>query len=259
MAKLTKKEILLNIVVPIGTFLLGLAATILFTIFDPSLDRGVIAKNKSEGKYQKKVQELPSVESFLNYLHIIETKDTSEMWNHMTLDHQRACGSKENLFYWYYLTSSYDVKYVIPISEDHFYVFLRYEDDVMGDEVSNIKQFTNSKKLSELIKCDTLPSVVLSEIYDFLDSRFEIKDTNQVKQEIINHVSSMTMQKMVTQDWRFPMYIADKLKLKPKQERDRNHIDQKQGHYLVSEVMMEEEGDVWKVKKMGTIAMSRWR
>ncbi len=254
--KLSKKDIWLNIIFPLCTFFGGILVSFLLSIIVHETETKIIQENKIDGYHQTQIKKIPYIQSFFKYLTSIENKDESQIWNHMTHDLQNSYGHPRNLKYAYYLTNNYDVKYIIPISENHFYVFLRFEDDVVGKEVENIKSYSDTK-LANLIS-DSLPSALQAEVYQFIDNRFVIDNSNQVQNEISNHLNKMTMKEFVNQDWRFPLNIASKLQLAPK-PLNSNCYNYRQGHYMISEVIMENENDIWKVKKFETIAISRWK
>lgn len=97
-----------------------------------------------------------------------------------------------------------------------------------------------------------------TEIYQFIENRFIVDNPDEVRNEIGRHLSKMTIRDFVTQDWRFPLNIASKLHLAPR-HLNRSCYDYRQGHDMISEVIMEKEDGMWKVKKFETIAISRWK
>lgn len=256
MMKFDGKEILTDFVVPFVTFVLGIIISFLLSRFVPDSETKLIRKNKSNGYYQSQIKQLPYIQSFFEYLTFIENKDTLQIWNHMTHDYQNSFGYSGNLKYAYYLTNNYDVKYIIPISENHFYVFLRFEDDVIGKEVENIKKYNNTQITK--LNTDSFPPALQTEIYQFIENRFIVDNPDEVRNEIGRHLSKMTIRDFVTQDWRFPLNIASKLHLAPR-HLNRSCYDYRQGHDMISEVIMEKEDGMWKVKKFETIAISRWK
>ena len=256
MLQLSMKEWLLNIVLPTLIFLGGLVGSFVLGRIVPETDSNIIRKNKIEGNNQKAIKKLPSVQAFQEYLSYIVKKDTVQIWNHMSQTYQKSFGSPYKLLYSYYLTKEYQINYIIPISDDHFYAFMRFEDDVISEEVMNIKSYANNS-LHNLAK-DTIRKNLSDEVFKFINRRFLIDDPDSVKSNISDYISNMTLNDYVTQDWRFPIHIATALHLPPK-KLERNKQNLSQGHEMVCEVEMEFDENVWKVKKFETIAISRWK
>lgn len=270
----TKKavKVILNITMPLIVFLLGvLLATCL-----PEKQSTLVRKNQSGGENQAAITKLPPVKSFLEYLHYVENKDIEKMWDNSSYYRKRDLRSKDDLVYDYYLTSNYEVQYIIPIGEGNrlseispiaertfsFYVLYRYEDDVcIAGEVDELKSFHNIglKKLCDSTYFEPLFDPVVEEVYEYVDRRFVIDSTENVKNKLREYMLNMTMKEYVTQDWRFPVLFVKQLQLPPKQiDRIPDSPYQKLGHSMLSEVVMLEEDGVWKLSLFRTIAISRW-
>lgn len=255
MINLTKKELFLNVVFPFLTFVLGIVVSFVLSRIVPETEDKIIRKNKIDGYNQKIIKEIPSIQAFQDYLSYIENKDTAQIWEHMSQGYRNSFGTPKNLLYSYYLTDNYNVKFIVPINENKFFVYMRFEDDVIKNEIINIKKFINTPINSIN---DSMLNVLYKEIYRYIDRRFVIEDEDFVKDRIKEHVSKKTMHEFVAQDWRLPIHIATELQL-PLKSLDRKVVDYKQGHDMICEVEMESDNDIWKVKKFEMIAISRWK
>lgn len=256
MESLSKKEVVLSIIIPFVTFVLGIVVSFMLSRFVPESEDKIIRNNKVNGYNQQQIRKLPYINAFLEYLSYIEKKDTTQIWNHMAYSFRKSFGTPKSLLYLYYLTNCYEMKYIIPISEGHFYVCMKFEDDMIYKEVKNLKKFNNTQ-LRDIIK-DTLPKALQKEVFCIIDSRFDVDSPEYVKKEIYDYMLGMTMNEYVTQDWRFPMIIASKLQLEPKNFGQRQY-DYRNGHNMVCDVEMSQEDGIWKVKKFETIAIARWK
>lgn len=253
--KVTKKEVMLNIVIPIISFVLGVVVSVLITFYIPEQDDKIVRKNRIGGNNQMKIKEMPAVHSFEEYLHYIERKDTARMWNLCTFSWQRHFMNAGNMLYQFYLTSKYEVKYIIPKSDNSFYVYLRFEDEVFEDEVERLKKFHNTRLSEVSIEGDF--EQVLDETFEFVNNRFIIDNEEIIKEELKDYMMNMTIRDYVTQDWRFSMNFAQNFHLPMKQE-DHTRITVRQGHDMICEVEMIKDMNEWKLDKFQTIAISRW-
>ena len=263
---------ILNILMPLIVFLLGvLLATCL-----PEKQSTLIRKNQSGGENQEAIKKLPPVKSFLEYLDYIVNKDTAQMWNNSSSYRRNRLGNSNDLMYDYYLTSGYEVQYIIPIGEgsraslvnpktEHtfsFYALLRYEDDVcIEGEVDRLKSFNNIelRNICDSEYFEPIFNQVLDEVYEFVDNRFVIDSVEYVKDELMDYMMKMSMKNYITLDWRFPVLFAKDHQLPSKRiDRFSGALYQRQGHSILSEVVMLEEDGVWKLSKFGAIAVSRW-
>ena len=291
------KEIILNIMIPLVTFVLG----VVVTNYVPEKGSKTVLKNRIGGNNQQVVRKMPAVQSFEKYISYIEAKDTANMWSQSTLPFQKLFGNAKNMYYQYYLTNKYEVKYIIPISENSFYAFIRFEDDAIEGEMRRLKQFHYSplakisnetasdevlqdvfsfvdnrfssdsaelikEELKDYIKLDDegIFEEVLEEVYVFLDNRFVIDSAEIVKEKLRNFMMNMALRDYIIQDWRFPMNFAQVLQLPIKQfEGNRfgsgfTGLGARQGHDMISLVEMEKEKDGWKLNKFQTVAITRW-
>lgn len=254
MSKLSKKELMLNVVLPLFTFVLGVFGSFLLSRLVPEKEDKIIRMNKIDGYNQQLIKEIPYVQAFKEYLSYIVKKDTAQIWRHMSEEFQKSFGSTNNLVYSYYLTNKYNIKFVIPIKDNCFYVYLHFDDNVITDEIIDIKKYVNTH-ICELN--DSAKNNLSEEIYRYLDRRFVIEDKEFVMAKIQDHLSKMTMKEYVIQDWRLPIHIAADLQL-PTKTLDRKKVDRLQGHDMICEVEMEFDSDLWKVKKFEMLAISRW-
>ena len=292
------KEIILNVVIPFVTFILG----IVVTNYVPEKESKTVLKNRIGGNNQRMVRKMPAVQSFEEYIGYIESKDTAQMWSHSTAPWQTYFRSTKNMYYQYYLTSKYEVKYIIPISENSFYAYMRFEDDVIDGEMRRLKEFHYAtlarignekaydemlqdvlsfvdnrfsidsaelikKELKDYIKIDNenIFEEVLEEVYRFIDNRFVIDSAEYVKEKLRVFMMNMALRDYITQDWRFPMNFAQDLQL-PIKQCDENRFGSgftglgvRQGHDMISLVEMVKEKDGWKLNKFQTIAITRWK
>lgn len=289
----TKKavKVILNITMPLVVFLLGvLLATCL-----PEKQSTLVRKNQSGGSNQKAIRQLPAVRSFENYLGHIEAKDIEKMWENSSCYRQKAFDDKkDNMMYDYFLTTNYEVQYIIPIGDGNrislkknngdtlrlkkeedklnpkvpinehtfsFYALLRYEDDVCVEgEVDGLKSFRDTKlKICDSAGFEPVFEPVVEEMYEFVNHRFIIDSAECVKNELRGYMLNMSLKDFVIQDWCFPILFARKHQLPPKQEgRNGIALYERLGHSMLSEVVMLEEDGEWKLSRFRTIAVSRW-
>lgn len=255
--KFTKKEIIIGIIVPLIMFILGVFGSYIINNIVPDSENKIISINKINGKNQNKIKQLPHVASFLDYLKCIENKDVVRIWDYLTEGQKREFTNKQTILYSYYLTNKYEIIYIMPKDETSFFVFLKFEDCVTDLEINNLKMAHNTIINKVVKEDDTIIDGLVKEMYVFLDNRFIINNEIEVKNNIQNYIRNMTVKNFVANDWRFPMWIAKGMNLEPK-EYYVDEINNLQYHYIVSEVVMCKENDIWKVDKFKTIAISRW-
>lgn len=231
----------------------------LFSIYEPKIESKVIRNNKPNGKNQIQISNLPYVKAFCEHLHYIEGKDTANLWNYMSNGKKRFwANDKMNMLYSYFLTYNYDVRYIIPIEDNHFYVFMDFTDDVDIEEVTELKKFSTTC-MDDVIKYG-IPNELVDEIYAFISNRFTVTpicSIDSVKNYIRHYLNNMSMKTLVTQDWRFPVLIAAKLNLPPNQKSNIRYTS-KMKHTMIAEVHLFKENEQWIVDKFETIAISRW-
>lgn len=283
--KVTKKEILLSFLekretkISIVLAVIGILVTIFSLVYErPEKWDRTFRKNLVNGENQLAVQKLPPVQSFLEYLRSIETKNTLKMWNQCS-DYRKTNDliDTDKMMYDYYLTSHYTVLYIVPLVEGSqsnsknpsnahtfsFYAILEFEDDVQSEgEVDKLKSFDNTTKLEQIrdsSKFEPLFESVLLEVYEFLDKRFIIDSAECVKNKLREYMmKEMTLKEFITQDWRFPIIFAYENKLPPRPTRHTAAYD-RQKHKILSEVVMIEEDGAWKVNNFKTVAITRWK
>lgn len=274
LSRLEKKEAKISIALAI----IGILVTVLFEFHEsPEKEDKIFRKNLIGGENQMAVKQIPAVQSFVEYLEYIENKDTMNMWNLSSSSRRsKDYANIDKMMYDYFLTSDYQVDYIIPIKEENklslnsnspinehtfsFYALLEFEDDVCLDgEVDKLKSFhkTVLKDLCDSASFEQLFDPVVEEIYVFLDKRFVIDSAEYIKSELRDYMKEMTLKNYITQDWRFPVLFAQKYKLPPKPQVTPVASYERQGHMILCRVVMIEE-DVWKVKEFRTIAISRW-
>lgn len=83
MESLSKKEVVLSIIIPFVTFVLGIVVSFMLSRFVPESEDKIISNNKVNGYNQQQIRKLPYINAFLEYLSYIEKKDTTQIWNHM--------------------------------------------------------------------------------------------------------------------------------------------------------------------------------
>ena len=257
--KITKKEFIIGVIVPLVMFILGLLGSYIINIIVPDSENKILKTNKINGKNQNEIKRLPHIASFLNYLRCIENQEIEKTWDYLTEGQKREFSNQQMVRYSYYLTKKYEIIYIIPKDETSFYVFLKFEDCVNDQEINNLKMIHNTSINKFLKDGDTIIEGLTQEIYDFLDNRFIIINKNEleIKNNIQRYIHNMTVKNFVANDWRFPMWIAKEMNLETK-ERYVDEINNLQHHYILSEVVMCKENDTWKVDKFKTIAISRW-
>lgn len=274
LSRLEKKEAKISIALAI----IGILVTVLLEFHEsPEKEDKIFRKNQIGGENQMAVKQIPAVQSFVEYLEYIENKDTMNMWNLSSSSRRsKDYANIDKMMYDYFLTSDYQVDYIIPIKEENklslnsnspinehtfsFYALLEFEDDVCLDgEVDKLKSFhkTVLKDLCDSASFEQLFDPVVEEIYVFLDKRFVIDSAEYIKSELRDYMKEMTLKNYITQDWRFPVLFAQKYKLPPKPQVTPVASYERQGHMILCRVVMIEE-DVWKVKEFRTIAISRW-
>lgn len=280
LSSLEKKEAKISILAT----MVGILVTIFFSVYEFPAKEGnkIVIDNQSGGKNQLAVAQLPPVQSFLQYLYYIEHRgDTSinikRMWDNSSYFRRQKFGNVNNMMYDYFLTSKYEVQYIIPKGENNqnsvnapksensfcFYALLKFEDNVWKlGEVDKLKSFHNTelKVLCDSASFEKEFEKVLEEVYDFLDCRFVIDSAEYIKSKLKDYMMDMTMMDYITKDWRFPALFAKDLQLPPK-PIDRTHkaTDDNQNHTMLCEVEMVEEDGEWKVNKFVTVALSRWK
>jgi hypothetical protein len=235
-------------------WILGIVVNLVFYIlnnYDP--ENKLISELKIDGRFQKKLKETPSVNAFLDYLSLIEKKDTLNSRKYQP----QYNNTMENWLYSYFLTKKYEIKYIIPDTEDEdkFYAFLTFEDKVTSKEVNKIKQFQNTP-VSEIGQ-PIINEDIITEVYTFIEKRFIIDSVDNVKGYIKDYMSKMTMKEFVIQDWRFPMEIVSKLHLQSK-PHSIIYYDTPQSHTILCKVEMKCVNQQWKCVQFTTIAISRW-
>ena len=253
--KLSKKEFVIGIVLPLIAFVIGALAVVLVTGHAFKKESSIVENNRIGGCNQLAVRQLPAVRSFEEYLGYIETKDTTQMWNHCSSAYQSFFGNAHDMFYAYYLTASYEIKYVIPISENSFYAYMRFEDEVLEWEVVSLKEFHNII-ISEIDNEYDFERV-LDEVYSLLDSRFVVDSAEYVKEELRKYMLNMSIKDYITMDWRFPMVFAQHMQL-PIKPLERNRMGIRLGHEMFCFVRMDKVNDGWKLDSFRTVAISRW-
>lgn len=225
----------------------------------PEDEGKIIQCSKENGRYQKKLKQMPSVAQFSSYLRYIESRDTIKMWEFTGKNKQNIWGDKMNMLYQYILTHDYELKYIIPESETKFRAWIKFTDNVDDAEVSLLKNFHNTK-IKDI--CETkIPEGLIDEVYHFIENRFLIEPDytkDSVKNYIKDHMYNMTMHDIVIQDWRFPVNIASQLHLKPCDKL--GYYSNMQSHEMIALVEMDKDttDNQWKVKTFKTEAISRW-
>ena len=253
--QISKKRFVINIVLPFITFVIGALAAVLVTCNYFKKESSIIENNRIGGYNQSVVRQLPAVRSFEEYLEYIERKDTTQMWNQCSSTYQSYFGNAMNMLYAYYLTASYEITYIIPVSENSFYAYMRFEDEVLDWEVVSLKEFQNIK-ISEIDNEYDFEQV-LDEMYKLVDSRFVVDSAEFVKEELRNYMMNMSIKQYITTDWRFPVVFAQHMQL-PIKPFDRNRLGIRLGHYMICFVEMNKDNDGWKLNSFRTVAMSRW-
>jgi len=274
LSRLEKKEAKISILAT----MIGILVTIIFSVYEFP-DKGgnkTFQKNQINGENQSAIQELPPVKSFIEYLRFISNKSTKEMWNHSTISRRDKLKNTDDMMYDYYLTSEYNVIYIIPILEGSkasatspintptfsFYALLEFEDKVLlEDEVDQLQEFDIKTKIKHLCDSASLDSIfepVLKEVYQFVDHRFVIDSAKYVNDKLRDYMMNMTLKEYITQDWRFPILFAKELRLPFKDYNPGTIYDSRmQKHTMLSRVVMIEDS-IWKVDVFETVALSRW-
>ena len=239
---------------------IGCIATYLLCMSIPESDNQVIQCTKENGKYQKRLMELPSVAQFINFTKYAEQKDTTKMWESLYANKRNLYGDKIRLLYDYSLVHDYEIRYIIPESENSFYVWFRFTDNIDESEIPRLKNYPRTK-IKDLYG-EKLPEELVDEVYSIIDKRFLIgpdytKDS--VKHFIRDYMNNMSMSDFIYRDWRFPIIIASMLRLKPCPQL--GCYSRLQSHELLSLVEMgyDSTDNGWKVKTWDTKAISRWR
>lgn len=255
---MTRNE-LTSYMVSIVISLMSIGLSIYYSNYAPEGEKKVIQCTKINGKYQMQLKKLPSVAQFMNHLKYIETKDTTKMWESLYNNKQNTYGGdKLTMLYDYFLTHNYEIKYIIPESEDKFLVWYTFTDFVDPSEVSSIKAFRFTK-LKDICEKE-LPEELIDEVYKYIANRFSVEPDytkDSVKNLIRNYMNDMSMYDFITKDWRFPMIIAGKLRLKPCQ-RLIAPTKLLSSDAVSSVEMVCDSANNWRVSRFHTEAISRW-
>ena len=209
---------------------------------------------------------MPQVKVFQNYLDYIMHGDYVGAWNLLTPDRQSRFESLDNLIYTYCLTNSFDIRYVIPLDNDSFYVFLSFNDAVDMSEMMNTKAFLEFVPIVSNDQEAGIASVfqdgrVSEEMFEFIKKRFIIEDETIVRQQIDSFLSHRSMTELVASDWRTPILIAQSLNLKPKDRKDcKFSVNYPENHLIIQYVSVKKfNNGEWKLDDIHTEAISSWK
>lgn len=199
--KITRNEKISYIITIVVSIISIAISTYFVSNYVPEDENKVIQCSKVNGRYQKKLMQLPSVVQFSNYLRYIENRDTTNMWELSCKNKQNIWGNKTNMLYQYILTHDYELKYIIPESETKFWAWVKFTDNVDDAEVSLLKNYHNTK-IKDI--CESkMPEELIDEVYHFIESRFLIEPNytkDSVKNYIKGYIYNMTMHDLVIQD-----------------------------------------------------------
>jgi hypothetical protein len=247
-------------VIVLGVSILSLFYAIISYHFPD--DKKIIRDQKSEGNQQKIIKKMPYVRVFLQHLKHIEEKNIDIIWDEM-LSRKRKNIFSNNIYSFacdYLLTHSYNVEYIIPISENidraNFWALIEFNDLISDNEVKEIKSFFNT----EIKNSPKVTNEIIDEVYSIINLRFETGQDVDIKEKIHSYIQGMTIQSIIEKDWRFPILIAKEMGLNPKEIKfPDNFVGKTVGHRIWCDVVMVKESKKWKVEEFQTIAISRWK
>jgi hypothetical protein len=114
-------------------------------------EKKIIRDIKSNGTYQEKIKKRPYVSRFIEYLRDIENKSIKKIWDEMISEKRKKLFSDDMYSFEcdHRFTHSYEIKYIIPISEDksnaNFWALIEFKDLVADNEVRKIKAFSTTE------------------------------------------------------------------------------------------------------------------
>ena len=265
---LSKKEFVLNIILPLAFLVVGgIASPIIMDISSNKKSKeadALIEENRIGGRNQEEIRAIPQVQVYQRFLNYVQGNQLDSAWTLLTADRQGRFGGRDNIDYDYFLTNRYNVKYIMPESQDKFFFFLEFTDAVDQSEVKSTKAFLESVPIVSNGQEAGVVGVlqqgrVSEEMFEFIKKRFIIEDETIVRQQIDSFLSHRTMTELVASDWRTPILIAKSLNLKPKDRKDcKVSVNYPQNHMIIQSVVMQEDGEDWKIQDIHTETISRW-